>query len=397
MPRDGGHLILSSEEKDQLLAAEPGAAKFIRKYVGADEFINGTVRWCLWLVDAPPSELAGLPGVLKRIALTRDFRLASRAAATRRFAQTPSVFCQIAQPESPYLLIPSVSSEKRRFIPMGFMPRDVIANNLVFAVPDASLFHFGVVSSTMHMAWVRSVCGRLKSDFRYSKDIVYNNFPWPEQVSEKAEAAIASAAQVVLDARANFSTSTLAVLYGPLSMPPALVKAHQQLDRAVDAAYIAAEKLAGRKAPKLGTDAERVAFLFERYQALTSLLPPAAARRAAPRRKRTGTSAAVPARRSRRAAPSGACPICGGRMEPSERYPRQVCGDCVARACDTNGRRLAFANIDMSGGFQAVDAETGAPVENGHDCWIDGHACRADEHRFGGIVVELLDAPPARR
>jgi hypothetical protein len=153
------------------------------------------------------------------------------------------------------------------------LDEQVIASTELFTVDRAEQVHFGVLQSTMHMAWVRSVCGRLKSDYRYSAGIVYNNFPWPEPLDDKARSAIETAAQSVLDARASFPDSTLADLYDPLSMPPALVKAHQQLDRAVDAAYTAVEKAAGRKAPKLGTDAERVAFLFERYQALTSLLP----------------------------------------------------------------------------------------------------------------------------
>lgn len=153
------------------------------------------------------------------------------------------------------------------------MPREVIANNKLYVAQGATKLHLGVLSSEMHMAWMRYTCGRMKSDFSYSRDIVYNNFPWPEPLDDKARSAIEAAAQAVLDARAAFPDSTLADLYDPLSMPPALVKAHQQLDRAVDAAYTAVEKAAGRKAPKLGTDAERVAFLFERYQALTSLLP----------------------------------------------------------------------------------------------------------------------------
>jgi hypothetical protein len=158
-------------------------------------------------------------------------------------------------------------------MPIGFEQPETLCSNLVLIAPEADLRHFGVVQSTMHMAWLRNVGGRLKSDYRYSAGIVYNNFPWPEPLDDKARAAIEAAAQGVLDARAAFPGSTLADLYDPLTMPPALVRAHQQLDRAVDAAYIQAEKAAGRKAPKLGTDAERVAFLFERYQALTSLLP----------------------------------------------------------------------------------------------------------------------------
>ena len=280
MPRDGGNLLFTESERAAFLAAEPGAKSLVRPYVGSEEFLNGGWRACLWLVGVPPAQLRSLPLTLERVEQTRTFRLASKAAATRKFAATPALFCQIAQPTTAYLLVPGVSSERRQYIPIGFMPPNVIANNLVFVVRDATLVHLGVVSSTMHMAWVRYTCGRLKSDFRYSKDIVYNNFPWPELVDDKARGAIAAAAQGVLDARALFPDATLADLYDPLTMPPALVKAHQALDRAVDAAYVAAEKAEDRKPPKLTSDAERVAFLFERYQALTSLLPAEKPRRA---------------------------------------------------------------------------------------------------------------------
>ena len=299
MPRDGGNLLFTQAEYEAFLVTEPRAKPYIHPYVGSDEFLNGAWRWCLWLIDVPPDALRAMSSVMARIEQTRRFRLASKAAATRKFAATPTQFCQIAQPKTPYLLVPGVSSERRQYIPIGFMSPEVIANNLVFVVPDAELFHLGVMSSAMHMAWVRYTCGRLKSDFRYSKDIVYNNFTWPElapellspagEGSNKHRLAIEAAAQAVLDARARFPGSTLADLYDPLTMPPALVQVHHALDRAVDAAYIAAEKAAGRKPPKLGSDAERVAFLFERYQALTSLLPAAKAK---PGRRRTSASPA---------------------------------------------------------------------------------------------------------
>lgn len=272
-PTDGGHLILSLEEREELLAREPAAERFIRRYTGGGDFINGIERYCLWLAAASPSELKGLPGVLDRVEKVRAFRLESKAESTRSFAAFPTLFRQISQPAGNYLAVPEVSSEQRAYIPIGFFGPETICSNTLQFVPEAGIAHFGVLTSAMHMAWVRTVCGRLKSDFRYSNTIVYNNFPWPEPLDDKARSAIEAAAQAVLDARAAFPDSTLADLYDPLSMPPALVKAHQQLDRAVDAAYTAVEKAAGRKAPKLGTDAERVAFLFERYQALTSLLP----------------------------------------------------------------------------------------------------------------------------
>ena len=272
-PTDGGHFILSPEERSELLAREPGAARFVHRYMSGGDFINGVERYCLWLNDARPQELKALPEVMKRVEAVRRARLASKAASTREYAKYPTRFRQIAQPDSDYLAIPEVSSERRTYIPIAFLGREVICSNKIQFVPAATLFHFGVLSSAMHMAWVRAVCGRLESRLSYSNTIVYNNFPWPEISDDKHRLAIESAAQGVLDARDRFPDSTLADLYDPLTMPPALVKAHQQLDKAVDAAYIAAEKAAGRKPPKLGSDAERVAFLFERYQHLTSLLP----------------------------------------------------------------------------------------------------------------------------
>lgn len=210
-----------------------------------------------------------MPAVAARVAAVKAHRRASSRATTRALADTPSLFGEIRQPSGDYLLIPGVSSERRSFVPIGFMDARTIASNLVYVMPEATRFHFGVLSSTMHNAWVRYTCGRLKSDFRYSAGIVYNNYPWPESPTDRQRAAVEAAAQRVLDARAQFPQSSLADLYDPLTMPPALVKAHQALDAAVDAAY-------GRRS--LRNDAERVAFLFERYQAITSLLPAAAPR-----------------------------------------------------------------------------------------------------------------------
>jgi hypothetical protein len=269
MPRDGGNLVLSQSDRDDLLKAEPWMEPFIRLYLGADEFLYNTPRYCLWLLDISPALLARSPNTLRRLDAVRRFRSASKAPSTRRFAETPGVFCQVAQPDSDYLLVPLHTSESRRFIPIGYMPSSVIASNACGLVPSASPYHFGVMQSSMHNAWVRAVCGRLESRYRYSKDIVYNNFPWPDAPGDVQRATIEAAAQAVLDARAQFPGSTLADLYDPLTMPPALQKAHQKLDAAVDAAY-------GKKSNAFKTDAERVAFLFEQYQRLTSLLPAAA-------------------------------------------------------------------------------------------------------------------------
>ncbi len=264
MPRDGGNLIVTSEQYLECIGKDERIVKFLRSYVGAEEFINNKKRWCLWLHDVDPSVYRNIPIVMQRIEATKKFRLASTAASTRKFAKIPSSFCQIAQPSTNYLIVPGVSSERRYYVPIGFMEPETIANNLVFVIPEATLYHFSVIQSSMHMAWTRTICGRIKSDYRYSNTIVYNNFSWPENPSEKQTQTIEAAAQAVLDARAQFPESSLADLYDPLTMPPVLLKAHQALDKAVDAAY-------GKTNFK--TEAERVVFLFELYQKYTSLLP----------------------------------------------------------------------------------------------------------------------------
>ncbi len=266
-PADGGFLLLDDQDRGQLLDDEPAAERWIRPFISAHEFLHGKSRWCLWLANLPPGELKRLPKITARVEAVREFRRASTKKQTAELAATPTLFAEIRQPSSHYLLVPAHSSENRRFIPLGYMPPEVINGNSNLAVPDAPLWAFGVMSSTMHMAWVRTVCGRLKSDFRYSNTIVYNNYPWPLDATQVHRDAIERAAQGVLDARATFPDATLADLYDPLSMPPALVKAHQTLDRAVDAAYVPS---GGKKT--WASDAERVAFLFELYQRLTSLL-----------------------------------------------------------------------------------------------------------------------------
>lgn len=278
-PIDGGNYLFTTEERDAFIAQEPASAKWFRRWLGAAEFLNGYERWCLWLGDCPPAELRAMPEALKRVKAVKEFRLASKRPVTRELAKTPTRFAVANMPTANYLVIPEVSSERRPFIPFGFEQPETLCSNLVKIASGATLYHFGILSSTMHNAWIRAVAGRLKSDFRYSAAIVYNNFPWPDlpeklepnqpqTPAHKAQAAIEKAAQAVLDARAQFPTSSLADLYDPLTMPPALLKAHQKLDAAVDAAYAL---VGGKKTWK--NDAERVAFLFERYQHLTSLLP----------------------------------------------------------------------------------------------------------------------------
>jgi hypothetical protein len=272
-PTDGGNLLLSDLEKIELLQVDPKIEKWIRPFLGADEFINNIPRWCLWLKGIQPAELRAMPQVMKRVEEVKVMRLASSKAATIELASTPTLFGEVRQPiqGSRYILVPRHSSENRKFIPMGFFDSEVICGDANSMIPNADFYHFGILSSTMHNAWMRAVCGRLESRYRYSNTIVYNNFPWPTTApADKATATIEAAAQSILDARTLYPESSLADLYDPLSMPPELVKAHASLDKAVDAAY----QYKGGK-----DDAARVAFLFERYQQLTSLLPAVTAKK----------------------------------------------------------------------------------------------------------------------
>lgn len=235
-PSDGGNLILTEEERNNILQREPDLKQFIRPYLGAVEFINKKIRYCFWLKNASPSEIRKSPELMRRIEAVRNMRLASTAAPTREKANTPHLFFFISQPDTNYLLVPSTSSENRRYVPIGFLSPDVIASNAATIVPDATLYNFGVMTSNVHMAWMRTVCGRLKSDYRYSNAIVYNNFPWPTP-TEAQKAKIEQTAQAILDARALYPDSSLADLYDEVTMPSELRKAHQQNDRAVMDAY----------------------------------------------------------------------------------------------------------------------------------------------------------------
>ncbi len=261
MPLDGGHLLLSDEEKNEFILKEPKAGKFIKPLISAYEFLNGETRWCLWLVDAEPSELKQLPEVLKRIDAVKKFRLDSIRKQTIEKAKTPSLFGEIRDFGESYVVVPRVSSENRKYIPMGFFDKNSIVSDTCMAIPDCSTYHFGILTSAMHMAWVKSTCGRLKSDIRYSKDIVYNNYPWPENASDKQVKAIEEKAQKVLDTRSQFPNSSLADLYDPLTMPPTLVKAHNELDKAVDLAY---------RLQAFTSEANRMEFLFELYEKYTA-------------------------------------------------------------------------------------------------------------------------------
>ena len=236
-PTDGGNLIISAEEYEDFIAKEPAAKKFIHEFIGSEEFINGKKRYCLWLVSASPAEMRKMPLVVKRVEAVKEMRLASPKATTRNWAAYPYLFTENRQPESGnYLLIPRVSSEKRSYIPIGYVSSDVIASDAAQLVPNATLYEFGILTSSIHNAWMRVVCGRLKSDYRYSNDIVYNNFPWCSPSDEQRK-KIEYTAQAILDVRAKFVDSTFADLYDSTFMPPELRKAHKANDEAVLAAY----------------------------------------------------------------------------------------------------------------------------------------------------------------
>ena len=256
-PADGGHLIIEEEDYDDFIKKEPGAIVFIKRLLGSAEFINNKKRWCLWLVNASPAQIKSMKEVLKRVEACKQDREASPDAGRRKLAETPHLFRETNNPEQ-YIIVPAVSSEKRRYVPIGFLGADTIPTNLVTTIPDATLYHFGVLTSSVHMDWMRAVAGRLKSDYRYSKDIVYNNFPWCQPTVEQ-RVRIEAAAQGILDARALYPDSSLADLYNETLMPPELRRAHQENDRAVMAAYGFDIKM---------SESECVAELFRMYQGM---------------------------------------------------------------------------------------------------------------------------------
>jgi hypothetical protein len=261
-PTDGGNFILSEEEKNTLVSKNPLLIKFIRPFISAREFLNGGKKWCLWLLDIKPNELKNIPEILERVEAVKQFRSKSIAASTRNYSYH-CLFRQITQPKSDYILVPRTTSENRKYIPIGFFTADNIVSDTCQAIPNGDLYLFGILTSEMHMAWVKYVCGRLKSDYRYSKDIVYNNYPFPETATEKQKQTVETCAQAVLDTRAKYPDSSLADLYDPLTMPPDLLKAHQKLDKAVDLCY--------RPQP-FTSELNRIEYLFELYEKLTAPL-----------------------------------------------------------------------------------------------------------------------------
>ncbi|WP_423907134.1 class I SAM-dependent DNA methyltransferase [Candidatus Spongiihabitans sp.] len=269
-PVDGGNLLLSEEEKQELITAEPQAEEWIKPYSMGNEFINDIPRFCLWLKHCPPDKLRKMPNVMKRVEAVKEMRSKSAKTATQKYANQPTIFMEDRQGDCSYLAIPRVSSERRDYIPIGYLPPDHIAGDKLYTVPNADSYLFGVITSSMHMAWMRAVCGRLESRYSYSNTIVYNNFPWPKTPTEKQTADIETKAQAILDARAQFLDSTLADLYDPLTMPPLLQKAHNALDKAVDRAYHRASDKRGA----FNNEADRVSFLFDLYQQYTAPILP---------------------------------------------------------------------------------------------------------------------------
>ncbi len=263
MPNDEGNLLLTRGERDQLLESEPSLEKFVRRFMSSREYINNIERYCIWLVNANPSEMRNSSAIRNRLELVKSCRASSNRAATKKLAEFPALFGEIRQPTSSYVLVPCHSSQRRKYIPTSFFSPDVIVANSCLAIPDATLFEFGVISSETHMVWVRTVCGRIKSDYRYSAKLVYNNFPWPQDVADSQRQAVEIAAQGVLDAREQFPDASLADLYDPLSMPASLAKAHAKLDRAVDRCY---------RSQPFPHERSRVEYLFELYERLTAPL-----------------------------------------------------------------------------------------------------------------------------
>ena len=255
-PIDDGNYLFLDSEKEEFVRIEPASEQYFKRWYGSDEFINNRPRWCLWLGDCEPGDLRKMPECMKRVQAVRAYRLASKSEGTRKLAEKPTHFHVENMPKSNYIVIPEVSSEKRKYIPMGYMSPDVLCSNLVKLIPNATLYHFGILTSSVHMAWMRAVCGRLEMRYRYSKDIVYNNFPWPdlsgewgvesgkrkktessEDYKKRMEAKVSLCAEEILRARDNHPNSSLADLYDPLTMPADLLKAHKALDKAVMELY----------------------------------------------------------------------------------------------------------------------------------------------------------------
>lgn len=258
---DDGNYTLSEQERDEIILVNKNSEKLIRPFIGGRELLHSENRYCLWLANAEPSEILNNSLIKERVELVRKWRSNSERSNTKKLADTPTLFAEVRQPKTNYLAFPTVSSVNRKYIPIAFLSPEIVASNQLYVLPNVTFYHFGILTSIMHMAWVKYICGRLKSDYRYSASIVYNNYPWPENPSDIQIKTIEEKAQQVLDVRASFPASSLADLYNPLTMPPALVKAHNELDKAVDAAY---------SKQAFTSEAKRMEFLFELYEKYTA-------------------------------------------------------------------------------------------------------------------------------
>lgn len=258
---DDGNYTLSEEERNQIISENSNSEKLIKPFIGGRELLYSEKRYCLWLAEAEPIDIKNNSKIKERVEAVRKWRSNSDRTNTKKLAETPTLFAEVRQPKTNYLAFPTLSSENRKYIPIAFLEPSIIASNQIYVLPNSNLFHFGILTSMMHMAWIKSVCGRLESRYRYSASIVYNNYPWPESANEKQIKAIEEKAKKVLEARAEFPNRSLAELYDPLTMPPALVKAHIELDKAVDLAY--------RPQP-FTSDANRMEYLFELYERYTA-------------------------------------------------------------------------------------------------------------------------------
>ncbi|MEI7924251.1 MAG: DNA methyltransferase [Planctomycetota bacterium] len=275
MPNDGGFLLLDNFEKNELVQVEPNAKNYIRRIMGSVEFIYNIEKWCLWLTDIDPEKVRAMPFVMDRIKKVREIRLQSKRPTTNQLASKSYLFGEIRQPFQDYLAIPKTSSERRLYVPIAFLAKDIVANSELFTCDMARIYEFGILTSRIHNSWIKSICGRLKSDYRYSAKLVYNNFPWPESPTAQQKVKVEQKAQAVLDARAVHPNATLADLYDPLSMPSNLVKAHAELDRAVEQCY---------RPKAFSSDRERVEFLFELYEKLTQPLAAQISEKTKPKR-----------------------------------------------------------------------------------------------------------------
>ena len=259
--RDGGFLVLSKIEKEELVKKRPESEKFFRRFISGDDFINNIERWCIWLKNVPPNEFREIPEFQERFKQVKTFRENSTRPGTKKMAALPYLFAEERQPNWDFVLIPKVSSENRKYIPIAYLDKSFVISDKTFVAPNTSIFHFGVLTSQMHMAWMRYTCGRLKSDYSYSNTLVYNNYPFPLTPSDTQKKKVEEAAQLVLDTRAKYPGSTLADLYDPVTMPPDLVKAHQALDKAVDLCY---------RPQAFGSELVRIEYLFGLYEQYTA-------------------------------------------------------------------------------------------------------------------------------